>query len=213
VHRWAFETWYGALYDAGVQSRFAPIGGALMWGADVERMVRLMDSAVRCERGEVVLDCPTGGGVTFARGLPATRGLLIAADLSGLMLDRARRRREELPPRQRARVALLRADAARLPLADACVERVVCFNSLHCIPGHAPVLREFRRVLRPGGLLVGTVLTADAPVPWRAATVAARMSGFFFPPDSRRLAASARRLGFRTWEVERTGALLFFSGS
>ena len=206
----AFETFYGVLYDSGIQHPLAPIGGALMWGADIDRVFREMTAGLACRRGEVVLDCPTGGGVTFARGLPDTKGLLLAADLSSLMLRRAAERRRAI--RQRRRVALVRADATRLPLADASVDRVLCFNSLHCIPRHGAVLEEFRRVLKPGGELVGTTLTWDAPLPWRVNVVAARLSGFFVPPDSRRLAADARAAGFRTWETERTGALLFFRG-
>ena len=206
----AFETVYGAIYDIGVQHPLAPIGGALLWGADIGRMYRAMAEAVECARGEVVLDCPTGGGVTFARGLPHTRGLLVGADLSALMLTRAAARRSAI--RERRRVALVRADATGLPLATGSVDRVLCFNSLHCIPRHRQVLTEFRRVLRPGGELTGTTLTWNAPLPWRASVVAARASGFFHPPDSGRLAADARAAGFRTWETERTGALLFFRG-
>lgn len=206
----AFETFYGDLYDSGIQHPLAPLGGALMWGADVDRVFREMAAGLACGRGEVVLDCPTGGGVTFARGLPETRGLVVAADLSSLMLRRAAARRGAI--RQRRRVALVRADATRLPVADGTVDRVLCFNSLHCIPGHRAVLTEFRRVLRRDGELVGTTLTRDAPLPWRVSVLAARLSGFFVPPDSRRLAEDARAAGFRTWETERTGALLFFRG-
>lgn len=205
---WIFETWYGELYDAGVQSRLAPLGGFLMWGADIRRLFAEMAAGVACESGEVVLDCPTGGGVTFARGLPRTHGLLLGADLSRLMLERAARRRSAL--RQRRQVALIRADATQLPLADASVDRVLCFNSLHCIPRQGEVLREFARVLRPGGELRGSTLIADAPLPWRLNVVGARLGGFFFPPESGRLANAARRAGFGSWQAERTGALLFF---
>jgi SAM-dependent methyltransferase len=203
-----FETWYGTLYDAGVQSRLAPLGGFLLWGADVGRLFGEMAEGTACAPGEIVLDCPTGGGVTFARGLSRTRGLLLAADLSALMLRRAAERRAAI--RQRRRVALLRADATRLPLAGASIDRVLCFNSLHCIPRHGAVLREFRRVLKPGGELRGSTLIADAPPPWSVNVLGARLSGVFFPPDSRRLEAAARRSGFDRWEAERTGALLFF---
>ncbi len=213
LQRWAFESWYGALYDAGVQSSWAPLGGALLWGADIERMRRLMDSALECERGEFVLDCPTGGGVAFAGGLPRTRGLVVAADLSAMMLSRAAARRDSLAAEERRHLALVRADAACLPLRSSSVDRIVCFNSLHCIPRHGGVLREFRRVLRRGGQLIGTVLTEDAPMPWNMAVAAARVSGFFVPPHSRRLAAAARRAGFQNWEADRTGALLFFRAS
>ncbi|MEP7104267.1 MAG: class I SAM-dependent methyltransferase [Chloroflexota bacterium] len=208
-----FETAYGTLYDAGVQSRLAPIGGFLMWGADIGRFQRAMADGVACRKGEVVLDCPTGGGVTFARGLPKTKGLLVGADLSSLMLARARARVERLPPAQRNHLALVRGDATRLALADAAIDRVLCFNSLHCIPGQRHVLKEFRRVLKPGGELVGSTLVADAPLPWRVNVMGARLGGFFFPPDSRRLRADALAAGFESWQTDRTGALMFFRGS
>jgi SAM-dependent methyltransferase len=207
-----FETVYGALYDAGVQSRLAPLGGLLMWGADVERFLAAMAAGVACRKGQLVVDCPTGGGITFAPGLPRTKGTLLAVDLSRLMLTRARARAQRLPPAQLRHLQLARADATRLPLAGSSVDRVLCFNSLHCIPAHRAVLHEFRRVLKPEGELVGTTLIADAPLPWQLNVQAARLGGFFTPPDSRRLGADARAAGFRHWETERTGALLFFQG-
>ena len=207
-----FETAYGAFYDAGVQSRLAPLGGFLMWGADVERFLAAMAAGVACNKGQLVVDCPTGGGITFARGLPQTKGRLLGVDLSRLMLTRATARADKLPPTQRRHLELVRGDATRLPLADAGADRVLCFNSLHCIPDHRTVLREFKRVLKPKGDLVGTTLIADAPLPWQVNVQAARLSGFFAPPDSRRLRADARAAGFRHWETERTGALLFFRG-
>jgi ubiquinone/menaquinone biosynthesis C-methylase UbiE len=208
-----FETVYGTLYDVGVQSRLAPLGGFLMWGADVERFLRTMADGIACAKGEVVVDCPTGGGVTFAGGLARTRGLLVGVDLSSLMLARARARARALPAAQRRHLALVRGDATRLPLASAVADRVLCFNSLHCIPRHRAVLKEFRRVLKPGGELVGTTLTADAPMPWRLNVLGARLSGFFVPPDSGRLRADARAAGFEKWETDRTGALMFFRGT
>jgi len=114
--------------------------------------------------------------------------------------------------RQQEHLELVRGDATRLPMVDASVHRVLCFNSLHCIPHHREVLREFHRVLVPGGELVGTTLTADAPLPWLVNVRAAQLSGFFVPPDSRRLRADARAAGFERWETERTGALIFFRG-
>jgi len=207
-----FDSWYGRLYDAGVNLReLAVPGGFLFWGADIASIFRLMDSAVACNPGEVILDAPTGGGVTFARGAPATLGLLVGADLSRPMLERAARRRRAGGLRPE-RVLLARADVTRLPFLDGSVDRVVCFNSLHCIPNHAAVLDEFRRVLKPAGRLVGTTLVEDAPLPWRINVEAARLGGFFVPPDSARLLRLARAAGFREWSTERSGALLSFRG-
>ena len=207
-----FDTWYGWLYDAGVNSRQLAVPGAfLMWGADAVRLFRMMDVAIACDPGEVILDAPTGGGVTFSRGAPETRGLLVGIDLSGPMLERAARRRQaaRLGP---ARVLLGRGDVTRLPFFDASVDRVCCFNSLHCIPHQPAVLEEFRRVLKPGGELLGTTLVEDAPLPWRINVEAARLGGFFVPPDSERLGRQARSAGFKHWTSEQSGALLYFRG-
>lgn len=201
-----FDGIYGRLYDAGIQNRtLAPWGGFLAWGADITRLYRLMEDSIACEPGEVVLDVPTGGGVAFAAGAPRTRGLLLGADVSLGMLRRARTR---LPPN----VELVQADATRLPLASASVDRACCFNSLHCLPRglHPALFKELRRVLKPGGTLVGSVLVADAELPWRLNVRLARLSGFFAPPDSRALVRQARRAGFRHWEADLDGALLTF---
>lgn len=207
-----FDAWYGYLYDAGVNSRdLAVPGGFLMWGADLARVYRMMALAIACEKDEVVLDVPTGGGVTFAAGAPETEGLLVGVDLSRPMLERAARRRTAAGLDAR-HVLLAHGDATRLPLFDGSVDRVACFNSLHCIRGHEAVLAEFRRVLRKGGELVGTTLVQDAPLPWRVNVEFARLGGFFVPPDSGELRSTARRAGFRTWTSEQFGALLYFRG-
>lgn len=45
-------------------------------------------------------------------------------------------------------------DACALPLADACVDVVVSFETLEHVPNQAAFLREMKRVLRPGGLFL-----------------------------------------------------------
>jgi SAM-dependent methyltransferase len=56
-------------------------------------------------------------------------------------------------------VDVLTADAAALPLPDGRFSSAACFTMLHHIPtclGQDRALAEIARVLRPGGLLVGT---------------------------------------------------------
>jgi ubiquinone/menaquinone biosynthesis C-methylase UbiE len=59
---------------------------------------------------------------------------------------------------ERARAAgagpLLRADAQRLPLATASVDLIVSRGILHHLPDVPAALTEWRRVLRPGGVVV-----------------------------------------------------------
>ncbi|MFQ5805758.1 MAG: class I SAM-dependent methyltransferase [Phycisphaerae bacterium] len=48
----------------------------------------------------------------------------------------------------------VQGDAERLPFDDRMFDVVTCCNSFHHYPHQAEAVREFRRVLRPGGLLV-----------------------------------------------------------
>jgi ubiquinone/menaquinone biosynthesis C-methylase UbiE len=42
-------------------------------------------------------------------------------------------------------------EGERLPLDDASVDRVICFDAFHHVRDQAATLQEFARVLRPGG--------------------------------------------------------------
>jgi SAM-dependent methyltransferase len=76
---------------------------------------------------------------------------IVGVDLSVPMLDRYRAKVAALglpPP------AVLRADATRLPVRDACVDAVLEVHVLHLVPGWRQALAEARRVLRPGGVVL-----------------------------------------------------------
>jgi len=53
-----------------------------------------------------------------------------------------------------ASVPVVRADATRLPLPDRCIDLVTSFETLEHVSEAAMLVRELRRVLRPGGRLV-----------------------------------------------------------
>jgi ubiquinone/menaquinone biosynthesis C-methylase UbiE len=91
----------------------------------------------------------------------------------GLVTDALRRRvpwlvAAELDPglaaalRRRLRgggVEVVQADATALPFSSGRFATVACFTMLHHVPTVAlqdQMLRELRRVLRPGGILIGT---------------------------------------------------------
>jgi ubiquinone/menaquinone biosynthesis C-methylase UbiE len=101
--------------------------------------------------GDRVLDLGCGPGI-HARPLARLShpGLVVGVDLSRAMLARAAilARREAT-----ANLALVRADATRLPLRSASVSAAACCGALHLFPDAGAALGEIARVLRPGGRL------------------------------------------------------------
>jgi ubiquinone/menaquinone biosynthesis C-methylase UbiE len=74
------------------------------------------------------------------------------------MVAQARRRNAQAV--QQGRVAVHPGSATSLPFTDARFDRALAVNSLHHWPDAAQSLRELRRVLKPGGVLV----IAEQPV-------------------------------------------------
>jgi ubiquinone/menaquinone biosynthesis C-methylase UbiE len=81
---------------------------------------------------------------------------LIGCDLSSPML---RRFQEKFPPARLARV-----DATALPFAAAQFDIVLTVHVMHLIPSWREVLREFRRVLVPGGAYLNVSTWASVGV-------------------------------------------------
>jgi len=94
-----------------------------------------------------VLEIGVGTG-RIALPLSAHVARVFGVDLAAPMLEKLRAKRGQ------RRVAVARADAARLPLRDASVDAVLGVHVFHLIPRWREVLEEVRRVLRPGGVLL-----------------------------------------------------------
>ena len=100
-----------------------------------------------------MLDVGCGTGTLLSCvAADADAELLIGLDYTQEMVRRAAAKFGTSP--QAGKLAALNADAERIPLASASVDVVTCCNSFHHYPHQAAAVREFRRVLRPGGLLV-----------------------------------------------------------
>lgn len=79
---------------------------------------------------------------------------MICCDPSASALDIGRRFFEEHPPlgREVLPARFLVFDGHRLDIEDESVDRIICFDAFHHVPNQQEVLREFGRVLRPGGI-------------------------------------------------------------
>lgn len=102
------------------------------------------------------------GGAEVCRRLPARFTNAVALDLDVDMVAQAAR---DLTARGERRITFVCGTAARLPLPDACTSVVVIQGALHhARPVLSDVLREIYRILRPGGVLVGSEPANDHPL-------------------------------------------------
>lgn len=110
---------------------------------------RLVDHAPR-QPNQTVLDVATGTApaAIMAAERVKPHGCIIASDLSVGMVQLARQHvaRMALP-----NLALLAADAEHLPIQTATIDGVLCSSSIVWFPNIAQALREWQRVVRPGG--------------------------------------------------------------
>ncbi len=124
----------------------------------------------RPQRDETLLDVMCGTG-TLALALAEAvgpGGRVMGADLSPGMLAAARNKAAGQP-----HLSFVEADATALPLVDAAFDGVACASGLFFVPDMDAALREWRRVLRPGGRVTfssfGKGLMGDLPGRWRTA--------------------------------------------
>jgi ubiquinone/menaquinone biosynthesis C-methylase UbiE len=115
-------------------------------------------------RGAVAVEIGTGRRGLGARVAVEVLGAaeVTAFDLYPASVGRARVRCADLADRVTFRVG----DATALPVGDASADLVVDFHALHHIPDWRAAVAEAARVLRPGGQLALTEMTArfvDAP--------------------------------------------------
>jgi ubiquinone/menaquinone biosynthesis C-methylase UbiE len=109
----------------------------------------LLDMAVIAE-GDRLLDVACGSGlVTFrAAARIGAEGQVIGTDISDQMVATAR---ESASRQALTNVRFERMDAEDLQFEDASFDIVLCALGLMYVPDPEKALREFHRVLRPGG--------------------------------------------------------------
>jgi demethylmenaquinone methyltransferase/2-methoxy-6-polyprenyl-1,4-benzoquinol methylase len=135
--------------DVRFFDRVAPLYDRLMPASDAESLSKALSAARRPVR--TVLDVGGGTG-RAARALSGPIGgddpdddpVVVVVDRSREMLRVARARG----------AACVAADATRLPVPDGAVDAVSVVDALHHVRDQRALVREARRVVAPGGVLV-----------------------------------------------------------
>jgi SAM-dependent methyltransferase len=154
--------------------------------------------------GQLVLDAGCRDG-TYAFALAERYGCrVVGVDLvlSGLPKGGAFDARAGEP----ARVALLLGDIEALPLASETCDLVWCRDTMSCLDDCALALREFARVLRPGGgIVLYAVFTTDRLEPGDRALVVEGLGNSAASMDQATVEAAIAGAGFETVRRERIG--------
>jgi SAM-dependent methyltransferase len=140
-----------------------------------------------------VLEVGFGGGGLFEAILAARPAAATGIDISDEMVARAGRRFRRQIAEGRARILI--GSAERLPVEDGAIDKAFSLNSIYFWRDAAAAMREFARVLRPGGALL---LGFEAPETLRAWPGHRYGFTIYEPAEVVRLAAGA---GFGNAEI------------
>ena len=160
---------------------------------------------LRAHPARRILDVGCGTGDLTARlRAELTTELVAGCDFSAGMLEQA-------AARTRA-VRWLQGDATRLPFTDATFEAVLSTEAFHWFPDPDAALREFRRVLGPGGRLLVALVNVRVPTTSRLAHAGSKALGQpAHWPTRAEMAERVRDAGFtveRQKRILRLGGLL-----
>lgn len=141
------------------QSVWARLYIKLFWGGvDDLKLAEQVLAYVPPDFDGRLLDIPVGTAVFTEKAWRARpRASITGIDVSPAMLEQAAQRLADCP-----HVTLRTGDVTRLPLPDGSVDVVVSMNGLHAFPDKPRALTEINRVLRCGGLFVGSTYVRGA---------------------------------------------------
>ncbi|XP_068643030.1 uncharacterized methyltransferase At2g41040, chloroplastic isoform X2 [Aristolochia californica] len=145
------------LYERGWRQNFRRSGFP---GPDEEfKMAQEYFNAVA---GGVLVDVSCGSGL-FSRKFAKSEVYsgVIALDFSENMLRQCYDFIKEDESLLNANIALVRADVSRLPFSSGSVDAVHAGAALHCWPSPSNAIAEITRIMRSGGVFVGTTFLAS----------------------------------------------------
>jgi SAM-dependent methyltransferase len=208
--RWRTSFIEATAYDWVIEhEHIAGVLARLAWGTDTAAFYGGIAGLSELPTDTRVLDIPCGGGVAF-RGLRPEQELdYVAADLSRVMLRRAR---AEADRRGIHWIEFVEADVEALPFDDRSFDLVVTYAGLHCFPEPPAAIAEMARVLRPGGELRGTSLVTRTGLRQDALVRLMQVGGVFGPGLTlAELETFLADAGLVKVSTSRNGALAYFS--
>jgi arsenite methyltransferase len=118
----------------------------------------------KIKAGDTVIDLGSGAGndAFIARHETGENGKVIGIDFTSAMLERARK---NAAVRGFTNVEFIEGDVEKMPVADNTADVIVSNCVLNLIPNKEAVLKEIKRVLKPGGhfSISDIVLEGDLP--------------------------------------------------
>lgn len=116
----------------------------------MHRNLALVLQAAELFRGAEVLDFGCGTG-WLTLSMASLGCVATGVDVAQNAVRLANEWKERRGVRPGGEASFLVYDGHRLPLADASIDRIICFDAFHHVRDQGATLREFARVLRPGG--------------------------------------------------------------
>jgi demethylmenaquinone methyltransferase/2-methoxy-6-polyprenyl-1,4-benzoquinol methylase len=110
--------------------------------------------AARVQPGDIVLDVACGTGDLTGLFARSAASKVTGVDFTPQMLGVARAKLRRLPGAVRDKVAYVEGDAMNLAFADASMDVISIAFGIRNVSDPAKAVREFARVLKPGGRLV-----------------------------------------------------------
>lgn len=206
---WGRERLAATVYDFGVQNPLiGRVAFVAFWGSDIRKLYASINLIGSMPAGTRVLDVPCGGGLVFNR-MKSGHGLhYTALDYSPVMLVRAGKKSADLGLDG---INFQQGDVGALPFDKNTFDLCLTYNGIHCFPDPALAMHELARVLKPGGVLRGTLVVRGAGVRYDAMFSFLQRRGYFGPGCTRdELFHWCAAAGLDLRSDERSGAIVLF---
>jgi ubiquinone/menaquinone biosynthesis C-methylase UbiE len=133
------------------------------------RIIR--DSGIRAGITVLEAGCGSGAFTVDAARVIGSEGKLYALDIAADMLAQLRRKLANPANRDIQNIDMLNNSAYDIKLADGTADVVFMVTVFQEIPDKQRALAEFRRVLKPGGILAISEWLVDPDYPWMSTTI------------------------------------------